>query len=120
MQIMNSITNPNYGWQNHPAKLMWEGFEPALYKYQEAIVAEWTSRGYKDNVCLDKTWAMLTDEDKDRCFSGQVDYPMWLGDVDFHLAHQSNLIRKFPEHYIPLFPGVPNDLEYVWPSRASV
>jgi len=27
------------------------------------------------------------------------------------------LVRKDPEHYGPLFPGVPADLEYVWPTR---
>ena len=41
--------------------------------------------------------------------------PPWLGDRDFHRSHQSNLIRKDREHYGPLFPDVPDDLEYVWP-----
>jgi hypothetical protein len=25
-------------------------------------------------------------------------------------------VRKDPEQYRPLFPDVPNDLEYVWPA----
>ncbi len=41
--------------------------------------------------------------------------PRWLGDPDFHLAHQSALVRKDPDFYGPLFPGVPDDLPYVWP-----
>lgn len=41
--------------------------------------------------------------------------PPWLGDEAFHRSHQSNLLRKLPEHYGPLFPGVPDDLPYVWP-----
>jgi len=28
------------------------------------------------------------------------------------------LLRKDPEHYGPLFPGTPADLEYVWPVRS--
>jgi hypothetical protein len=41
--------------------------------------------------------------------------PRWLGDPAFHRAHQSALVRKDPEFYGPRFPGVPDDLEYVWP-----
>jgi hypothetical protein len=41
--------------------------------------------------------------------------PRWLGDPDFHRSHQSSLLRKDPEHYGPMFPGVPDDLPYVWP-----
>ena len=43
------------------------------------------------------------------------DLPWWIGDDDFHRAHQSALVRKDPAHYGPLFPGVPDDLPYVWP-----
>jgi hypothetical protein len=45
--------------------------------------------------------------------------PPWLGDPDFHLSHQSALVRKDPDFYGPLFPGVPDDLEYVWPARRT-
>ena len=43
--------------------------------------------------------------------------PTWLGDEDFHRSHQSSLLRKDPDFYGPQFPGVPDDLEYVWPVR---
>ena len=33
-----------------------------------------------------------------------------------HRAHQSSLLRKDPAHYGPLFPGVPDDLPYYWPT----
>ena len=53
------------------------------------------------------TWAFLT-------FPAlPIRLPPWLGNEAFHRAHQSNLVRKFPEHYGQLFPGVPDDLEYV-------
>ncbi|MCZ9338455.1 MSMEG_6728 family protein, partial [Streptomyces sp. TRM76130] len=41
--------------------------------------------------------------------------PPWLGDEPFHLSHRSALVRKDPEIYGALFPGVPDDLPYVWP-----
>jgi len=35
---------------------------------------------------------------------------------EFTLSHQSNLLRKDPEFYRPVFgPDVPDDLPYVWP-----
>src|SRR5690606_39436406 len=41
--------------------------------------------------------------------------PPWLGDPDFHRAHQSALLRKNREYYLRYFPDVPDDLPYVWP-----
>jgi hypothetical protein len=42
--------------------------------------------------------------------------PPWLGDADLHRSHQSALVRKDPAHYRPFFPGVPDDMPYVWPA----
>lgn len=42
--------------------------------------------------------------------------PPWLGDTAFHLSHRPALVRKDPAHYRPLFPDVPDDVPYVWPS----
>jgi len=47
------------------------------------------------------------------------DLPSWLGDPDVHRSHQSALLRKDPDHYRDLFPGVPDDLPYVWPVPAG-
>ena len=41
-------------------------------------------------------------------------YPPWLND-EFCLSHRSNLIRKNPEHYRPLWPDVLDNLPYIWP-----
>ncbi|MET8413745.1 cytoplasmic protein, partial [Streptomyces sp. NPDC005195] len=46
--------------------------------------------------------------------------PPWLGDPAFHRSHQSALVRKAPEIYIPFFPDVPDDLPYVWPTSDRV
>ena len=45
--------------------------------------------------------------------------PPWLGDSALHRSHQSALLRKDPELYGSCFPGVPNDLPYVWPVRSQ-
>ena len=110
MQIMNAILNPEYGWQSHPAVNMWRGHIVTLMDYQAAICSEWTSRGYKD-TCLEKSFALLEG------YKGEVRMikPSWLGRKEFHISHQSNLLRKYPEHYSQYFVNVPDDLPYVWP-----
>lgn len=102
------------GWSNHPAVKMWRGYEFSLLKYQVAVCDEWIHNfGFKD-TCKDKTirlYFMCADldpklEHKD---------PPWLGDIAFHKSHQSNLIRKAPLYYRKYFPGVPDNLPYIWP-----
>lgn len=103
-QILIAL-NVGGGWRNHPAVRMWRGYETALAQYGVAICNEWISRGYRDSLLIQFQYAG----------DGSLVFPSWLGDIDFHLSHQSNLVRKDPAHYGPLFPGVPDDLPYVWP-----
>lgn len=117
LQIMQALVGDSR-WACHPAVKMWAGYEQSLMEYQLAICTEWTKvRGYQD-TCLGKTLEIaemsLTD-----LFSGEIQQPYWLGSLDFHLSHQSNLIRKRPDIYGPLWPDVPNDLPYVWPTRGE-
>jgi hypothetical protein len=37
LQVMKALSDPSYGWQNHPAVKMWRGHRGALMMYQEAI-----------------------------------------------------------------------------------
>ncbi len=105
------------GWRTHPAVLMWRGSEAVLGRYQEVTCLEWTTRGFGD-TCAVKTAGLLRtaglSPDGD-AVGRDEQAPSWLGDQDLHRSHQSNLVRKDPEHYRPLFPGVPDDLPYVWP-----
>lgn len=101
MRVLNGESKGG-GWRNHPAVLMWRGYEPALYEYGRIVCVEWRERGYKDTL-LDK-------------FPVEpVVYPSWLGDPDFHRSHQANLVRKFAEHYRQYFPDVDETLPYHWP-----
>lgn len=112
-QIMRALLT-GQGWVNHPATLMWHGYERALLAYQQAMCNEWTTvRGYKD-ATWDKT-RLLFLEHIPKPMAKPLILPPWVGNVDFHISHQSNLLRKDEEHYRPWFPGIRNDHIYVWP-----
>jgi hypothetical protein len=99
---------------------MWSGWLEALGAYGVACARAWVALGFAD-TCAD---TMLVDlatagvarvrSQAELAESGEL--PDWLGDPDFHRSHQSALLRKDPDHYGPLFPGVPDDLPYVWPA----
>ena len=103
--ILNALTIPGAGWRNHPATLMWQGHRAHLCMYMSAIIAEWTRRGYKNNLVV--PWMLANDD---------TEPPAWLGDEKFHASHRSNLLRKMPAHYGQFGWTEPNDLPYVWPS----
>lgn len=111
-QILQVLSGEKAGWRNHPAVKMWTGHSAALAEYGLAICDEWIRRGYKDT--LRERIRQYRDPDV------LPNLPSWVGKADFHLSHQSNLVRKYPEHYQPLFPGVPDHLEYVWPVTDAV
>lgn len=115
-QIFRAMNGETKGWRNHPATLMWNGHETALALYAIAICDEWIARGYKDSM-KPRFVEILEDLAAPQ---QSTTFPSWLGQEDFHKSHQSNLIRKFPEHYKPLWPDVPNDLEYVWPTPKPI
>lgn len=94
------VTRINF-WRAHPAVRMWKGYEDALALYYNAIREEWIRRGYVNRM--------------PRLPALCPEMPPWMGDERFHRSHQSNLLRKFEEHYAPFFPGVPDDLPYFWP-----
>ena len=45
------------GYSRHPETLRWVGKTKALYNRHEALIAEFTKRGYKHHTPLDKTLA---------------------------------------------------------------
>lgn len=100
-------------WYNHPATIMWRGHEQYLVDYIYFICKEWSSRGYKDQILED------VEDFAARYYSiiyTKFSLIPWLGRSEFHLTHQSNLIRKNPTHYRPIFgPEVPDNLPYIWP-----
>lgn len=110
LQILKALILPDYGWKNHPAVKMWVGYELNLAAYGMAICREWVGRGYKD-TCLDKMVETVFKADKPLGYAAFIN---WIT-PELCLSHQSNLKRKDPSHYGPLFPDVRDDLPYVWP-----
>ena len=96
-------------WYNHPAVLMWKGYESGLMLYLKEMCIQWVNMGYED-TCWEKALAIWG-------YKEPALLPDWFGNPEFHLSHQSNLLRKDPEHYGKFFFGVPSDLPYVWPVR---
>jgi len=101
-QIIRTLSGLSSGWKHHPAVRMWLGYTDSLVEYYNTIVDEWVRRGYRNTM--------------QKLSHSNCTPPPWLGNTDFHKSHQSNLIRKNRTHYSPLFPGVPDNLPYVWPT----
>lgn len=123
IQVVRGLTWAGYGWRNHPAVLMWKGFEEALGSYALVCCEVWVKQGFSD-TCAATIRRDLADfgvtavrTQDELAEAGAL--PPWLGDPAFHRAHQSSLLRKDPDHYGPLFPDVPDDLDYVWPVRRA-
>lgn len=109
-QILKALTEPEYGWKNHPAVKMWKGHEGALAIYGLAICNEWHNiRGYKDTMA-DRFRFYLFAASRQ-----EIEMPDWFGNPIFHKSHQSNLLRKNEEHYRKFFKNTPSDLPYIWP-----
>lgn len=108
LQILNTLY---YGsrWINHPAVRMWRHNPRALASYSIAVCEVWRGKGFND-TCLDKIRFIA-----DKFLSHTNENPKWLGNKEFHEAHQSNLLRKMPEFYGQYKWNVPNDLPYIWP-----
>ncbi len=102
-QILNIILNrtEKKGWRNHPIVKMWKGYANALKFYFNKVVEEWISRGFQNNMKLEK-------------IKGKVVFPSWMGNKEFHSSHRSNLLRKNKEHYSQFGWKEKDNLSYVW------
>ena len=116
IQVLRGLVRPGYGWRHHPAVKMWHGYAEALVRYGLVVCTRWCAAGHADTCAT----TLVTDHDggpvrtqEELAAAGEL--PPWLGDEALHRSHQSALVRKDPAVYGPLFPGVPEDLPYVWP-----
>lgn len=108
-QVLRALTWPEYAWKNHPAVRMWRGFVPGLVAYGVASCREWEARGYMDALRPQLLAWTAGEEPRD------PELPPWFGTEELHLSHRSNLLRKDPATYRPLFGDDPDDLPYLWP-----
>ena len=112
-QILNILTQNQKSWQNHPAVLMWKGYIPSLVTYGIDICNEWISRGYKD-TCKEKILKIHETYVKD---NKEFTNPKWLGNLEFHNSHKSNLLRKNFDYYNQFKWNVKDNLSYFWPTK---
>jgi hypothetical protein len=96
--------NGKIPWSNHPAVLMWMGYEECLKIYHNIMIAEWIRRGYNNTMQLETP-------------SSDVEYPQWMGDNRLHFSHRSRLLQKDREYYSRFDWEVSEDLEYFWPTK---
>ena len=112
-QILNALLGKSKGWVNHPATVMWRGFEMALCTYGLAVCNEWILRGYNDSV---EPWLCEVLEDLKRK-NVQFAYPKWTGLDALYASHRSNLLTKDPRYYSQFAWAEPPGLPYVWPNN---
>jgi hypothetical protein len=110
-QIMRAITDPTYGWQNHPAVNMWRGYDWLLWKYACAMHTEWLRRGRKSHASFRAIESALP------AFWQSRERSSWLGDKRLHSSHRSNLLRKDPIHYGRFGWTERTDMPYYWPTK---
>ncbi len=120
IQVVRALTVPGYGWANHPAVLMWKGFEEALGRYGFTCCEVWLELGFGDTCAATigadlRSVGIATVRTQEE-LAGAGALPPWLGDEAVHLSHRSALVRKDPELYRPMFGDIPDDLPYVWPA----
>lgn len=102
MQILDILNGTYSSWKNHPAVLMWKGYENALIEYRNCILYEWEKRGYKNILSkyLD---------------SGPVIYPSWFSDERVFSSHRAALLYKNIDWYSQFNWIEKPELNYFWP-----
>lgn len=116
LQLLNSISKlekglPVKGWSNHPCRKMWQKHSNALVAYGLAICVEWVNRGYKD-TCFDKINSFYQN-------SKTSELPPFIGNIDFHNSHKSNLLRKDKAYYTRFWKNIPHNIDYIWPDEKT-
>lgn len=137
-QILKASLGLTKGWSNHPAVLMWKGYQNALKYYFNEIAKACVKRGFKNNMTLyEFTEEQLNNVEyqtvQDYLQNGipveascdKIIFPWWFQWKPLLYSHQASLLRKFPEYYEKIF--LPNDeLEdyvitgYLWPHKLTV
>src|SRR4051812_44766655 len=122
IQIVRALTRPAYAWKSHPAVLMWSGYEEVLGTYGQVMSRVWVEQGFGDTcaatIADDLAAVGIEGLRAQEALAAAGELPPWLGDEALHRSHQSALVRKDPDFYGPRFPGIPDDLPYLWPVRA--
>lgn len=102
-QIVTALINGG-GWQNHPATVMWRGYEYALMYYVNCCIDEWVSRGRVNNM-----------EKYD--LPESYPFPWWVRWDKLHRSHRALLNKKDPSHYKFEYDAKFDKIGYIWPTE---
>ena len=130
-QILNVLSGKSKtgGWRNHPAVLMWRGFERGLWEYIQSMIQEAKMRGIR----TENNEANLNDL-KDQCWEewGNTAPSFWQDETKLMrviTTHRANLFKKDPVYYIeyqyavnspyniPCCPDRKEPCKYYWPTH---
>lgn len=107
---INSKSYQNQVFKNHPARIMWSGYEELLKQY------------FNDFLVVCKKYHKInTKMELLNINTNKINRPFWLGDDKFHRAMRARLIEKDEKFYLPKFPNDKNfnDNKYLWPINES-
>lgn len=104
MQILNTLETNSRAWANHPAVLMWKGYEDALRLYLSLCIYEWVDRGY-NNTMIAPEIKMITP------------LPPWISEHALHYSHKAALLYKDNGYYVRFGWDVIPGINYFWPVK---
>lgn len=123
IQIVRALTVPGYAWKQHPAVLMWQGYEEGLGRYGLTMCDVWLELGFGDTcagtIVADLNAFGIGEIRTESALAAAGALPPWLDNEAVLQSHQSSLVRKDPEFYRRHFPDVRPDIDYVWPVRSA-
>lgn len=109
-QLLLGMYDPDkFGWKNHPAFKMWNGYDLFLAGYGLTMCQEWMFRGYKDTLS-----AKFMDIFKNPPYKN-THKPKWLGNLEFHASHRKALLFKDFLWYNKFGWNETPELNYIWP-----
>jgi hypothetical protein len=130
-QILNVLSGKSKtgGWRNHPAVLMWKGYERGLWTYIESMVQVASLRGIKTENNVKNLNALY-----EQCWDDWGDnHPDFWQDENKVMriitTHRANLFNKDPLYYVkyqyavtspynaPCCPDRKEPCKYYWPTH---
>ena len=128
-QILKVLSgeSPSGAWRNHPAVLMWKGYETGLWSYIQHMITEAKARGIK-TINNENNLNDL----KEKCSGkwGKTPPMFWLNDnkvMRITTTHKANLFKKDPIFYSqyqyaassPYNKPCCDKCNYYWPTHAQ-
>jgi hypothetical protein len=132
-QILNVLSGMSKtgGWRNHPAVLMWKGYERGLWDYVQSMVQIANLRGIKTENNVNNLNALYN-----QCWEDWGDeHPAFWRDENKVMriitTHRANLFKKDPLYYVkyqyavdspynaPCCPDRKEPCKYYWPTHVK-